>query len=138
LGYPIEKVDLREGDNLNIPFENDCFDLFVSINAIHYNFGKDFERGIAEYRRVVKEGGVVIIETSAKKHDCVRAANRVNELDYIWNAGDFRDGQHFGFVDNEKQFEDILKKYFSEVEIHHRHEITPKSHLEWYIGVCRA
>ena len=138
LGYPVSNISFKKGDNLNIPYNENTFDLFVSINAIHYNFGSDIEKALCEYSRVVKKGGVVVIETPAQKHSAYKAANKVGTLDYIWAAGDFRDGQHFGFFDNKEHFEVLLKKYFSKVEMHYRHEKTQKTELEWNIAVCKV
>jgi ubiquinone/menaquinone biosynthesis C-methylase UbiE len=138
LGYPISNIFFNQGDNLNIPYDENTFDLFVSINTIHYNYGLDIERAFFEYSRVVKKGGVVVIETPAQKHSAYKAANRVGMLDYIWAAGDFRDGQHFGFFESKEHFESLLKKYFSKVEIHYRYEKTQKTELEWNIAVCKV
>jgi SAM-dependent methyltransferase len=136
LGYDIPKI--KKGNNLNIPFDDSEFDLFVSINVLHYCYGKDLKKSLEEYKRVTKKNGLVIIETAAPKHDAYKAAKRNNELDWTWNYGDFRDGQHFGFFDSKKHFEDILLNEFSEVEIATRHDLTEKSELEWFIGICKV
>lgn len=138
LGYSISDISFTEGDNLNIPHNDSIFDLFVSINTIHYNFGEDTEKVLSEYCRVVKKGGVIVIETPAENHEVFKAARRIGSLDYIWKYGDFRDDQNFGFFDNKEHFYEVLKKYFTNIEMHYRHEKTQKTEFEWHIAVCKV
>lgn len=138
LGYHIHDVSFKKGDNLNIPYKDNIFDLFVTINTLHYNYGQDIEKAIKEYSRVIKKNGIAIIETVAKKHTAYKLAKKVDTLDYIWGLGDFRDGQHFGFFDSEEHFKTLLKKFFSKVEILYRHEKTEKTELAWNIAICKV
>ena len=138
LGYPISKISFKKGDNLNIPYNDNTFDLFACIGTLHYSYGSDVEKALNEYSRVVKKDGVVIIETTAKKHSAYKTAKKVDTLDYIWGFGDFRDGQHFGFFDSEEHFRTVLKKFFSKVEIHYRYEKTEKTEQAWNIAICKV
>tara|TARA_B100000795_G_scaffold73992_2_gene52450 strand:+ start:1107 stop:1808 length:702 start_codon:yes stop_codon:yes gene_type:complete len=138
LGYPIHNVSFKQGDNLNIPYKDNTFDLFVSINTLHYNFGQDVEKAIKEYSRVIKKNGIAIIETVANKHIAYKSAKKKSTLDYIWGLGDFRDGEHFGFFDNKKDLKKMLKNSFSSVEIHSRLEKNQKTVLNWNIAICKV
>jgi SAM-dependent methyltransferase len=134
MGY--EVPDLKIGSNLNIPYENDYFDLFYTINTLHYSYGEDTLKAIEEYARVVKEGGCVVIETVTPEHYPVKDSIRHEVLKREWNFGGFRDGSFLGVFDNNQHFKETLQLYFDKVEVHSRSEITENTKSEWFIGVC--
>ena len=136
LGYEVPET--REGNNLSIPYDDNFFDMFVCINTIHYVFGLDIYKALEEYKRVVKDGGVVVVETPAEKHFAKESATRCDEFSWKWEAEGFRKGQTFGFFDSKDHFRQTLKKHFSEVEIHRRTEETELTSLDFYIGVCKV
>jgi SAM-dependent methyltransferase len=125
------------GDNTNLAFENDIFDLLVSINTIHYSPGEKSEKALKEFSRVLKPNGWAIIETPASKHFAVQQAVRKGTLSYEWHAGGFREGEEFGFFDSEEHFKESLMRTFSEVSINRRLEVYPKVTLDFWVAVCK-
>ena len=58
------QADLRLVKGLEIPFEDNQFDLIISWNVIHYNgTPENVQRVVNELRRVLKTGGVLLLST---------------------------------------------------------------------------
>ena len=127
---PIIKI----GTNTKIPFKNKFFNTLVSINTIHYNSGDDVLKTIHEYKRVLKNDGVLYLETIGKNHFAF--GKKIKNLLYRSNLKDFRKKHTFGFFDNSLHLKKTLKRYFNRVEIFERYEKT-KVNLHFYIAVCR-
>jgi SAM-dependent methyltransferase len=60
-----QNVRTRVGSILSLPFENATFDCVWSANVMQYLTQTEFERAIAEFKRVLKPGGTIAI----KEHD---------------------------------------------------------------------
>ena len=134
MGYKIP--ELKIGNNLNIPHEDNYFDLFYTINTLHYSYGDDILKSLKEYSRILKKGGCAVIETVSPNHYPVKNSLNLGNLKRKWNFGGFRNNQLMGIFDNEKHFKLTLEKVFKKVEVHKRIEITQNTKSEWFIGVC--
>ena len=53
--FKLKANQLKIGNNENLPFKSNYFDLLVSINTIHYSSGKKIDDAIKEYSRVLKK-----------------------------------------------------------------------------------
>ena len=131
----IKKIKI--GKNTNIPYKNNYFDVFVSINTIHYSSGADIDKTIKEYSRLIKKNGIALIETPSEKHEIVKKSKKKRNNLWIWKWGGFRNNQLMGFFDNKSLLKNKLKKYFSDVEILERSEVYNKIKLHWYFAVCK-
>lgn len=130
--------NIKIGENTKIPYKDEYFDLFVSINTIHYSSGKKMDKTIKEYSRLLKKGGVAIIETPSKKHDVISKSKKISDNLWVWKwGGGFRKNQLMGFFDNKVKFKKNLNKYFSEVEVLDRSEVYKTVKLHWYFAVCK-
>jgi len=125
---------IKIGTNTKIPFKNKFFDTLVSINTIHYNSGKEIHDALKEYKRVLKPGGVLYLETIGKKHFAF--GKKINHLSYKSNLKDFRKNHIFGYFDDKTQLKKILNNYFNKVEIFEKFEKTNVS-LHFYIAMCK-
>ena len=125
---------IKIGTNTKIPFKNKFFDTLVSINTIHYNSGNDVHKAIIEYKRVLKNDGILYLETDGKNHFCV--GKKIGNLRYKSNLKDFRKNNIFGFFDNNSHLKRFLKRYFRKVEIYERYEKL-KVNLHSYIAICK-
>jgi SAM-dependent methyltransferase len=129
--------EVRIGNNINLDFRDNEFDLIISINTIHYSSGQESMQAISEFARVVKKGRWAIIETPAKNHFAVEQSERTSELKWIWKAGGFREGETFGFFDSEDHFSSCLKKEFTEVSICYRMERYEGITLDFWMAICK-
>lgn len=125
------------GENTKLPYASDFFDVVVSINTIHYSSGGAFRDALIEWRRVLKQGGLLYVETVGPKHFVREASERKSTLDWIWGYDDFRKGQRFGFVDSELHLKEELHAQFTLVETGSRLEKYPYQTLEFLIGMAR-
>ena len=63
-GYGYD-LDLRLGENEHLPFPDEAFDLLISMGVIHYcPSAEAVGRSVAEYARVLKPGGLLILLTN--------------------------------------------------------------------------
>ena len=76
--------NLKIGNNTNIPYKDNFFDLFISINTIHYSSGKEIDKTLEEYSRLVNKNGIVIIETPSEKHDVLIKSKKIKDNLWIW------------------------------------------------------
>ena len=125
---------IKIGINTNIPFKNKFFDTLVSINTIHYNSGNEVHKALLEYKRVLKNGGVLYLETLGKNHFAF--GKKIDNLSYKSNLKDFRKNHTFGFFDNNLHLKKILKRYFNKVEIFEKYEKT-EVNLHFYVAICK-
>lgn len=66
---------LQVADCKNLPFENNSFDLVISINTIHNLYENDCEQAVKEIQRVSKKDSYIVVdgwETESEKIDLER------------------------------------------------------------------
>jgi ubiquinone/menaquinone biosynthesis C-methylase UbiE len=129
--------EIKVGHNTGIPYQDGFFNCLVSINCLHYS-GGEIDKALKEYKRVLKKGSLVYIETSGPKHFSRKTSKRLGALRWIRKTKykDFRNNSHiFGYFSNKKQFQNILEKNFSKVEVYERYELS-KLNLNFFVGVC--
>ena len=125
---------IKIGTNTKIPFKSRFFDTLVSINTIHYNSGSEIHEAIMEFKRILKKGGVLYLETMGKNHFAF--GKKIGNLLYKSNLKDFRKNHTFGFFDDNLHLKKFLKHYFNKVEICERSEKS-KVNLHWYVAICK-
>jgi len=54
--------DVVEGDLRSLPFSNACFDGIISVSALQWLKGGDVERAAREFHRVLRDGGLVVVQ----------------------------------------------------------------------------
>jgi SAM-dependent methyltransferase len=134
-GY--EDFSVVVGENLKLPFDDEYFDVLVSINTLHYSFGSEVEKALIEWKRVLKPGGIIFLESVGPDHFVREASERVELLNWLWGYDDFRKGQNFGFFDDQRHLEVELKKLFTRVETGRRIESYPLQALDFLIGIAQ-
>tara|TARA_Y100000816_G_C26101580_1_gene583993 strand:+ start:592 stop:1275 length:684 start_codon:yes stop_codon:yes gene_type:complete len=135
--FKIKLNNLKIGNNENLPYNDDYFDLLVSINTIHYSSANKIDEAIKEYSRVLKKKGIAIIETPSPKHDAIKNSIKKKDNLWIWKWGGFRNNQKIGFFDKKEKFKKKLEKFFSKVEINERSEDYKNIKLYWYFAICK-
>jgi len=135
LNYKLPEV--RIGSNISLNFIDNEFDLLISINTIHYSSENHSKEAIREFARVIRKDGWAVIETPAKNHFAVVNSKRISELNWVWEAGGFRQGERFGFFDSEEHFRNCLKEEFAVVSICHRMERYQGVTLDFWMAICK-
>ena len=131
------KPNLKIGHNLNIPFKNKIFDLFISINTIHYTSGQKINEVIENYKRVVKKNGIIILETPAPKHEVFSKCKKIGKFQYKYiNKKDFRDNQILGLFSGKKEIKNFLSKHFKKFQIFIRTEDYDDKVLQFFQVIC--
>ena len=113
IGY--KNLKISKAENIKTNKKNNSFDLLISINTLHYSIGKDIEKSLKEFSRVLKKNGIAIIETPNKNHQVFKNSKKIRKFEYVWNYNDFRKNQKFGFIENKLDFKKICLKYFKKV-----------------------
>lgn len=130
---------IREGFNTSLPFEDDTFDILLSINVIHYEKNKDdIKNAFKEYQRVLKKGGILFLSTTGENHVIKCKAELLDNGVYKIKDHDFRDGSSMYFFDNDKYLELHLSNNFENIEIGKVGEYFDKSSYEYFISVSTA
>lgn len=121
----IPKENIMIGSNLEIPFEDNFFDLIISVNTIHYSIGIEIPKVLNLWHKKLKKNGRVFVQTAGPDHDAVKNAKRISENNWTWGQGaGFREGKPAGFFDDENHFKKTLEKKFNKVSIG---KVTEKS-----------
>lgn len=114
-GY--KNIDFREGDNRNIPFPDNHFDLITSINTLHYEKNElNIISALKEFNRVLKPGGRLYICTVGPEHQIYSLSKPIGEHKNIIQDFGFRTGEQFFFFDNERYLRHYLSILFSNIE----------------------
>ena len=90
------RLDFRQGDVKELPFEADSFDLVVSFETIEHV--RDGERVISEFRRVLSDDGLLVISTP-------------NKREYLMST-DFHEHEYTG-----DEFKALLEAEFEDVRL---------------------
>ena len=80
----INKKNIVLGSNLDIPFENNFFDLIIAISTIHYSVGDEINRALNLWKSKLKKGGRLYIETTGPSHDFYLDSSRIDRNKWIW------------------------------------------------------
>ena len=132
------KINLKLGDNRNIPFEDNFFDVLLSINTIHYEESlTNINLALKEFARVLKANGLLFLETVAPKHGFYKNTKYIGKNIYInQNKKDIRHQNKFFFFKNKNEINKIFKKKFKKLEISRITESYPKETLDFFDVKC--
>lgn len=131
-------IDIREGNNRALPFEDGFFDIILSLNTIHYENNRDgIIRALSEFKRVGNTGTTFIISSVGSKHAFYSSAKRLDENQYVLNVSDFRNSQTMSYFDDKNHFCNTLQMIFDQVEIATVTEEWPKATYQFYFAKCK-
>ena len=132
-------IDIRVGTNRNLPFADNFLDFLVSWNVLHYeNNEADICSGIAEYARVLRPGGRLILSTTGPEHRILAGARTVGAHVYeIHRSDDFRKGERFFYFDAPNYIHHYFDPVFSEVRIGRTHDSLFTETLDWWLVTGR-
>ena len=136
LGY---LAKIQRGSNEQIPYEDNFFDILISINTIHYQEGREaYIRALREFSRVVKPGGLVVFSTVGMQHEFRTHSKREQEFSWLAKDYGFRSDNRFGFCDDENHLISTLKEVFPKVETAVNTERYSTRTLEFIFAICRT
>lgn len=129
-------ADLRTGSNRKLPYADDTFDYLVSWNVLHYEGEEQgIVEGIAEFARVLKPGGRLLLSTTGPEHRIVAKDGKTlgNHRYLIGDKDDFRKGQVHFFFDAPNYLRQYFEPKFSNLQIGRTHDALFTSTLDWWI-----
>jgi len=112
-------LDARAGHNREIPFEDNTFDMLVSWATVHYELNMDdYMAALREFRRVLKPGGWLLLETVAPGHSIFRGAKLEGPFIYrLTREDDIRCGNTFLCLENEQYVDHYYSQVFDDVVV---------------------
>lgn len=127
-------ADIREGNNQNLPFERNYFDLVMSLNVIQYERSlDDINLAFQEYSRVLKTNGDIILITVAPKHYSYKYAIKVSKNVYRLKKWHFIKDQIFFYFDSKIYLKSVLKRHFKNIEIGISFENLMGTELDYFL-----
>tara|TARA_Y100000589_G_scaffold240552_1_gene228082 strand:- start:378 stop:1091 length:714 start_codon:yes stop_codon:yes gene_type:complete len=112
----IDENNIVLGSNLDIPFEDEFFDLIISIGTIHYSVGDEIKEALNLWKSKLRDNGRIYLQTTGPSHDFLLDSQRISENKWIWGEkSGFRKGKLSGFFDSEEHFEKTLREVFNTV-----------------------
>ncbi len=136
-GY--EGVPISLGVNDSIPFDDHIFDVLLSVNTLHYSSGEaGIDRSLAEFKRVMTNGGRIFIVTAGPDHEIVTSSRRHGLFDWEVLDYGFRTGNRQSFFDSADHFKDVLSRHFEFVETGKLTEEYPAKKLDFLFAICKV
>ena len=113
------EADLRVGSNLNLPFDDNKFDLVLTSRTILYvNNSLEMKPAIAEQARVLKPGGRIVAGITGPRHRIrENAVPAGNGLYQKVHSMDHTSGQIFFYFNSKRQIKNYLSKSFENILI---------------------
>lgn len=132
-------IRLNVGMNRQLPYPDMYFDAVLSIGTLHYEDNvENVDSALREFRRVLKPGGVLFINTTGPEHELYKRALVLGGNRYMIQDFDFRNGETFFFFDNERYLEHYCRRHFARVETGRATEKLMTFTVDALIAVCRA
>ena len=119
LGY---SADLRVGRNSNIPFESDYFDFILSCHCCYYcDDGETLYDNLAEYARVLKEGGWFVASVADKSSYIFNDADELEDGSLVVNRDPYenRNGYRLHGFSDAREIEEYFSRYFTKFSLGH-------------------
>ena len=126
--------------NTNLPFENNYFDVLLSIATIHYEETvTGVENSLREFSRVLKPGGCALIQTVAPKHTMFKNSENLSKNLYqLQMKTDLRHLQLFTFLKRIEELENLASGHFTTIETARCAEGYPNSCIDvWLLKLIK-
>lgn len=131
--------DVRVGHNRAIPFDENEFDLLLSVNALHYE-GSRANVGLAlkEFQRVLRPGGRLLLMTVAPEHEIREHCESIGDGSYRITGYDFRDGEIMFYFSTEDELAVTLLSSFCDVETGRVTESLMTRKVDFFVASATA
>jgi len=135
LGYG--NADIKIGENIKLPFDDNTFDTLISVAALHYSQGEqEIEKSLSEFSRVVADDGRVFILTAGPEHNIVKNSKRHKIFEWEVLDFGFRTGDRLSFFDDIDHFKNTLSERFHGVEVGRLTEKYATVTLDFLFAIC--
>lgn len=125
---------IKVGENTNLPFPKNYFDLLISLNTIQYEKNeKDINKALNEYSRVLKKNGSLILFTVGPKHFSYNHAKIVKPNVYSFKNWNGIKKQIFFHFDSLMHLKYFVGKKFSFLETGTTYENLMGTDLDYLI-----
>jgi len=136
------EVDIREGFNWDLPFDNDIFDYLLSWNACYYmkDESSKFEDHLAEYSRIMKKDGHFVVSMPTPKCCTLLGAENIgNGLIKINNQNKFTylNGAIYKKFDSWDEIEKTFSPFFKNFKKATLSDDCFGMPLDYFILVCQ-
>lgn len=127
--------DIKLGFNTDIPFEDNFFDVILSISTLHYEESiESINKALKEFNRVLNINGSAIVQTVAPLHDIFKNSKHLGNHLYKLNVEeDLRHNQKFVFFQDSNDFVKLARQYFSSVEVARSTETYPNHCIDVWL-----
>lgn len=108
-------ADLRVGRNSHIPFEDDYFDYILACHCCYYcDEGETLADNLAEYARVLKQGGYLVASVACAKSYIFKGAVKQPDGSFRINEDPYRNrnGYRLHAFATQLEIEEYFSKYF--------------------------
>jgi len=109
-------TDLRVGRNSSIPFDSGYFDCILSCHCCYYcDEGEAFEDNLAEYARVLKPGGYLVVSVADRSSYIFKGADELEDGSLRIKSDPYgnRNGYRLQGVVDTKEIENYFSEYFT-------------------------
>jgi SAM-dependent methyltransferase len=109
---------IKVGDNQNLPYPDNFFDMLWSNNVMHYlDSEQAVEEALAEYSRVLKPGGRVLFQTTHPRNWLLKDAKPLGgSLMRVNYPSDFRHDEIFYVFQDEDQLHRLFAPHFKDLK----------------------
>lgn len=133
-------VNFAVGSNINIPFENNFFDIVLASSSIYYiDKGTSFNDNLTETSRVLKQGGVLIanLPELTKNFLCQNANNIGDNHIIIKNdPHGLRNGYTFRAFESKEEIIESFSPFYKDICIGYLHDLYFGYELSSFIVVA--
>ena len=112
-----KKLECFYGDNLALPFEDECADAVISIAVIHHFSTKERRiKALSEIFRILKKGGYILIYVWAYEQD--KFKNYEKNAMVEWNNQKNNETlKRYYYLFSRYELDDLVKSNFDNIEI---------------------
>lgn len=132
-------VDLREGLNSSIPFDDNSFDYFLSWNSSYYMGNiQCYHQHLKEFYRVMRPSAKLIISVPMKSSFIFKNSEEYKDGYRVIKKDPFncRNGEIMRCFEDENSFLDDLSHYFSDIRTGSIRDNCFGWNYHWHLAVC--
>lgn len=139
-GIGIDDAVIKTGTNDNVPFEDECFDYFLSWNECYYMGNiENFEQYVNEFARVIKKDGYLVMSIPKKTCFIYEGSEEKKKGYQIIRKDPFntRIGEVLRMFENEEEIQEAFSSHFKNFVFGSIHDDCFGYNYHWHLVVCQ-